>query len=67
MRPPQWEYRTVRLEVEGWLTPDVDTASIDAALGALGAEGWELVTAFDLSAGQGQSSGIVAMLKRPRV
>ena len=66
MRPPRWEYRTVQLDVAGWLGPKVDPASIDATLNAHGNEGWELVSAFDVNRGRGTTSSIVALLKRPR-
>jgi hypothetical protein len=62
----RWEYRTEKLDVEGFFNPTVDAAAFDAALNALGAEGWELVTAFDLNRGQGRSIEVVALFKRSR-
>lgn len=62
----RWEYQTVQLNVEGFFRPHVDEDSVDHQLDQLGAQGWELVTAFDLNRGHGRSVEIVAMLKRPR-
>jgi hypothetical protein len=62
----RWEYQTVQLDVEGFFRPHVDEDSVSHLLNQLGAQGWELVTAFDLNRGHGRSTEIVAMLKRPR-
>jgi hypothetical protein len=37
MRPPQWEYKSVQLDVAGWFTPDVQPEALDAALNEQGA------------------------------
>lgn len=66
MRPPQWEYTTVLVDVSGWINPTVDPDAMTAELNRHGAEGWELVGAFDLNRGHGRTSGIVALMKRPR-
>ena len=60
-----WEYKTLRLEIAGFMTPKVDAAKIDAALDEFGVEGWELVSAFDTNAG-GASYQLLAIFKRPR-
>jgi hypothetical protein len=62
----RWEYQTVQLDVEGFFRPHVDEESVSYQLNQLGAQGWELVSAFDLNRGHGRSVEIVAMLKRPR-
>ena len=66
MRPAQWEYRTVLIDVSGWISPTVDPESMTASLNEHGADGWELVSAFDLNRGHGRSSEIVALFKRSR-
>lgn len=66
VRPPQWEYVTVLLEVSGWMSAKVDPAAMSAELNRYGAEGWELVSTFDLNESHGRSSKVVAILKRPR-
>ena len=64
MRPPQWEYRTVHIDVAGWLGPKVNPEAVDAELNRYGAMGWELVSAFDVNSGHGHTSAIVALFKR---
>lgn len=66
MRHPQWEYTTALIEVGGWVSAKVDPAGTSAELNRYGAEGWELVSAFDVNEGHGRSSKIVALFKRPR-
>lgn len=66
MRPQQWEYKSIIIDVAGWLGPDVDPEQLDRALDASGADGWELVSAFDINTGHGRTTGIVALFKRPR-
>ena len=66
MRPPQWEYLTVLVDVSGWLKPKVDPAAVSAELNRHGAEGWELVGAFDMNRAEGRTSEIVALFKRQR-
>lgn len=66
MRHPQWEYTTVLIEVGGWVSAKVDAEGTTAELNRYGAEGWELVSAFDVNEGHGRTSKIVALFKRPR-
>ena len=61
-----WEYKTLRLDVMGFMSPKVDTATIDAALNECGRDGWELISAFDTNFGHGQSCHIVVIFKRAR-
>jgi len=60
-----WEYKTLCISIAGFMTPNVDTESIDSALGRLGRQGWELVSALDTNAGAGASFQLVAIFKRP--
>ena len=66
MRHPRWEYTTVLIDVGGWISAKVDREATDAELNRYGAEGWELVSAFDVNEGHGRTSKIVALFKRPR-
>ena len=66
MRPPQWEYKSVLIDVAGWITPDVRPEELDGELNRYGEAGWELVNAFDVNRGHGRTSGIVALFKRQR-
>lgn len=66
MRHPRWEYATVLIDVKGWVSAKVDRDATNAELNRYGAEGWELVNAFDVNDGNGRTSNIVAIFKRPR-
>jgi hypothetical protein len=66
MAQQRWEYRTLALDVEGWINPGVDLGRADAELVALGNEGWELVSVLDLNRLHGRSSSLVAFFKRAR-
>lgn len=66
MRPPRWEYKTVKLDIPGFFGPNVKPDEIDATLNAFGHEGWELVSVLDISDTSGRSKAIVAMFKRTR-
>ena len=64
-RDMKWEYKTLCLSIRGFVAPNVDTEEIDTALGRLGRDGWELVSALDTNAGYGASVHLVAIFKRP--
>jgi len=66
MRPPRWEYKTILIDVFGFLGPKVQPETLTAELDAHGAEGWELVSAFDVNRGHGATSAIVVLFKRSR-
>lgn len=65
-RGEKFEYRTVRLEVGGWVEPKLDLAEVDATLNALGADGWELVSALDLNQSHGKTASLIVLFKRQR-
>ncbi len=62
----RWEYKTIKMEAKGLLGGVVDVARFDAMLNELGAQGWNMVSAFDTNmAAQGATRDIVAVFKRP--
>jgi hypothetical protein len=61
----KWEYQTLKVEPGGWFGGKVDTDDLRAEMNRMGAEGWELVSAFDTASGQGASREVVAIFKRP--
>jgi hypothetical protein len=65
-RGMKWEYKTLCLSIRGLMVPNVNTEEIDSALGRLGRDGWELVSALDTNSGAGASFELVAIFKRPR-
>jgi len=62
----QWEYFVMTLADTTWMGGVVDAADTSAKLNALGAQGWELVSAFDTAQGRGGSRTYVYVLKRPK-
>ena len=66
MAQQRWEYKTLPIDVEGWINPGVDQARVDAELDAHGREGWELVGVLDLNRMHGRTSSLVAFFKRAR-
>lgn len=63
-----WQYKTLKLHAEGWFAGGkVDERLLEAEMNRLGAEGWELATAFDTNMHHGQTRDVVALFKRPVV
>lgn len=60
----QWEYRTVKYKTGGFLGGKIDEQEFEDMLNKLGYEGWELISCFDTSLGQGASRDVVAIFKR---
>ncbi len=61
----KWEYQTVKLGVAGTWGVSFDTDEAQTFTNQLGAQGWELVSAFSVNAGAGYSKEIVFIFKRP--
>jgi hypothetical protein len=66
MTPVTWEYHTLKVLPGGFFGGKVDEDELLASLNRMGAAGWELVSAFDTSYGQGTSREILLILKRQR-
>jgi hypothetical protein len=64
----QWEYRTERFDTDfGFFSGTTfDTDEMNEILNALGREGWELVSVFDISKVKGGSKHVIAIFKRIR-
>jgi hypothetical protein len=61
----RWEYRTIMLRAGGvFFGGAVDGQELTDRLNELGAEGWELTTAFDTAMGHGRTRDVIAVLKR---
>ncbi len=60
----KWEYRTVKYATGGFLGGKIYEGEFEALLNEHGAQGWELVSCFDTSMGQGSSRDVVAVFKR---
>jgi hypothetical protein len=63
----RWEYKSVKLATTGrFAGGKLDELKLDALMNQLGAEGWELVSAFDTNQAYGATRDVVAVFKRPR-
>ncbi len=62
----QWEYKTVKLRARGLMGGKLDTGALDRMMNGLGADGWELTSAFDTNEGYGNTRDVVVIFKRPR-
>jgi hypothetical protein len=61
-----WEYMSLTGEAKGFFDRTVDQDAFVADLNQHGKLGWELVGVFEVSAGQGQTQRVYAVLKRPK-
>ena len=61
----RWEYLTYKYETRGFFGGKVQPDELRDVLNRFGAQGWELVSAFDTSVHQGASRDIIMILKRP--
>ena len=64
----QWEYTTLKVPTDfGFFSgTDFDSNQLENQLNALGMEGWELVSIFDIEKVKGGSKFVVAVLKRQK-
>lgn len=60
----KWEYTSIKVETKGFMGGILETGSFDHQLNRLGEEGWELVSCFTTSQGQGYSREAIAVFKR---
>lgn len=60
----QWEYKTIKYKTIGFLGGKVDEEQFEETLNQYGFDGWELVSCFDTSNSQGQSSDVIIVFKR---
>ena len=59
-RDTTWEYKTIKLELTGFLGGGVDQEALDKALAEAGAEGWELVTVLVAALYQGRTQNVLS-------
>jgi hypothetical protein len=59
-----WEYKVLKVPVQGLFKPNVDASSLDQTLDRLGCGDWELVSSVGIQTGNGATIEIVLMLKR---
>jgi len=61
----RWEYKTLKVDVKGLFGGQIDESAFGQQLNSLGAEGWELQTAFDPKDWNGSARQIICVFKRP--
>ncbi|MCU0494667.1 MAG: DUF4177 domain-containing protein [Chloroflexaceae bacterium] len=61
----RWEYRVMSMNVDGFFGPHLDVNELGQYLNQAGNEGWELVTVLPVQRGEGRTSDLVGILKRP--
>ncbi len=60
----KWEYTSFKVEPKGLMGGILETEDFNNKLNRLGEQGWELVSCFTTSAGQGYSREAIAVFKR---
>ncbi|RHW43329.1 DUF4177 domain-containing protein [Neobacillus notoginsengisoli] len=60
----KWEYKTIKFKPGGFLGGKIDEEELETDFNKYGQEGWELVSCFDTSFGQGTSREVIAVMKR---
>lgn len=61
----KWEYQTLKMMTGGFLGGKLDEDDFEDELNRYGEEGWEVVSCFDTSYGQGTSREVIVVFKRP--
>lgn len=68
MSLPRYEYAVITFDTSSFFSgASLDVERYHSKLNEYGAEGWELVSVFDLNRYQGQSFEVVATFKRLKV
>jgi hypothetical protein len=63
----RWEYMVLDVGVSGFfLGPDLDGDALTAKLDELGHQGWEAVGITNMTVGEGRTTNVIVILKRPR-
>ncbi len=65
----KWEYTVLKLATDfGFFSgTNFDAAQLSQHLNDRGADGWELVSVFDIEKVKGGSKFVMAVMKRPKV
>ncbi|MCP9770179.1 DUF4177 domain-containing protein [Lacihabitans sp. LS3-19] len=63
----KYEYKVLKTKQEGFWNPEIKSEELMQKLNALGAEGWEMVSAVDTNKHQGITNEVVLFFKRESV
>ena len=61
----RWEYKTAKLNAAGFWGVNFNPDETDEIFDSWGSEGWELVSAFDINEGHGETKEVIFIFKRP--
>ena len=62
----QWEYKTIKLGTEGFMSREFDEKRLEEFMNGLGGDGWELVVGLDTNWLWGETKDVLVIFKRPR-
>ncbi|MDR3206815.1 MAG: DUF4177 domain-containing protein [Oscillospiraceae bacterium] len=60
----KWEYKTLHFETKGFTGGVLNAEEVTERLNGWGAQGWEVVSAFDTNQAYGASRFVFVLLKR---
>lgn len=62
----RWDYRVMMMNTDSFFGPQIDIDELRTYLDDAGAEGWELVSVLPIAQGQGRTTTLLGILKRPQ-
>ena len=62
-----WEYKTIKMELKGLMGGILKVEDFNYELNQCGEQGWELVSCFSTSAGEGYGREAIAVFKRKKL
>lgn len=60
----KWEYKSIKTKTEGFLGGKLDLNEFEFSLNTLGEQGWELVSTFSTTQGEGSTREVISVFKR---
>jgi hypothetical protein len=60
----KWEYKSIKTKTEGFLGGKLDLNEFEFSLNTLGEQGWELVSTFSTTQGEGSTREVISIFKR---
>ncbi|WP_066305735.1 DUF4177 domain-containing protein [Bacillus sp. FJAT-29814] len=63
----RWEYKSIKFKPGGFFGGKLDESEFENELNEYGNKGWELISCFDTSFGQGTSREVIAVMKRKKI
>ncbi len=62
----KWEYKIIKFATRGFTGGKFNEVELESLMNELGAQGWELTSAFDTNQAHGESRDVVIIFKRPQ-